>query len=366
MTDATTKRLIETYFQIDAQPMMFFTGFFQSPQINFYNSEKVEIDIVRSDEDISIAIQDLSSGYRSNSEDLFTNKEFKAPIHKEEIPLNSSDLLKRMPGRNPFEDFSYRANVIERLFMGMQKVQRKIQRSVELQASQVLQTGTVTLNDSNGNAVYSINYSPKATHFPTAGVSWSTANGTQKLNDVDSLARVVRSNGLTRPDQLIFGVDAFNNFIQTDEILNLFNNRRIERGVIGEPELRGNGGTWHGTISIGNYNFDVWTYDNEYRDPQTGNKVPFMNPEKVIVKASTARLDATFGNIPNIGVELGINSTRIIPELPNRFSSGVNGVDLFTNVWLSPNGEQIFGGVGSRPLMIPTAIDQFGCLTTGL
>ena len=345
---------------------MFFTGFFQTPQINFYNSETVEIDIVRSDEDISIAVQDLSAGYRDNSVDLFTNKEFKAPIHKEKIPLNSSDLLKRVPGRNPFEDVGYRANVIQHLFMGMQKIQRKIQRAIEFQASQVLQTGTVTLNDASGNAIYSIDYKPKAAHFPTAGVSWATATGAQKLDDIDSLASLIRSNGLANADQLIMGVDAFNSLIRDDEVKALYDNRRYDLGTIAPLDVRGNGGIYRGTIEIGNYRYDIWTYNNEYKDPQTSNKVQFLDKGKVIVRASSGRLDGTFGNIPNIGRELGINSNNIVPELPNRFSSGVNGVDLFTNVWLTPDGEQIFGGVGSRPLLIPTAIDTFGCLDTQL
>ena len=71
MSDTTTKRMIAAYKQM-AAPMMFLSGFFQSPVQNFYNSEEVEIDVVRSDEDISIVITDLSTGYRMNSADLYT------------------------------------------------------------------------------------------------------------------------------------------------------------------------------------------------------------------------------------------------------------------------------------------------------
>lgn len=364
MSGSRTARMIRVYNQM-AQPMLFLSGFFQSPPENFHTSEEVEIDIVRSDEDISIVVQDLSTGYRMNSEDLYTNKGFKPPIHKEAIPINSHDLIKRMPGENPFEAPDFRANVITRLMNGMTKVERKIRRSVELQASQVLQTGIVTLTDINGNALYTLDYKPKATHFPTAGTSWASATGDQKMDDLIALGEVIRNDGLGDPDQIIMGIDAFENFIRDADIKDRLDTRRIELGGIA-PETRGNGATFQGWIRLGNYRYELWTYAGRYKDPQTGNKLTYVDPGKIIMRDSQGRLDATFGAIPNIGALLGNQATTLLPEMPGRVSNAQGGMDLFTNAWLSADGEQLFGGVGARPLMIPTAIDTFGCLDTQL
>lgn len=365
MSTKTTARMIAVYNQM-AQPLMFLSGFFQSPPENFHSSEEVEIDIVRSDEDVSIVVQDLSTGYRMNSEDLYTNKGFKPPVHKEALPINSFDLLKRQPGQNPFQDVNFRANVIERMFKGMRTVESKIRRAIELQASQVLQTGIVTLTDSAGNALYTLDFKPKSSHFPTAGTSWATATGAQKIADINALAEQVRDDGLADPDQLIFGVDAFENFISDAAVQARFDIRRLDLGTISPMEMRGNGGTYRGIVEIGNYRYDVWTYGGRYKDPQTGAKVPYIDPGKVIVRSSNGRMDATFGAIPNIGAEMGAGSRSLLPELPGRISNANGGMDFFTNAWLSPDGEQLFGGVGARPLMIPTAIDTFGCLDTQL
>jgi hypothetical protein len=356
--------MIRAYQQM-AQPTMFLSGLFQSPPENFHTSEEVEIDIVRSDEDISIVVQDLSTGYRMNSEDLFTNKGFKPPIYKEAIPLNSFDLIKRMPGQDPFQSPDFRANVVLRMFNGMTKVERKIRRSVELQASQVLQTGVVTLSDSGGVALYTLDYKPKATHFPTSGTTWGQVGATIAA-DISALAEVVRNDGLADPDQLIMGVDAFEAFIADDDIQKRFDNRRIDLGTISPMEMRGNGGSFRGVVEIGNYRYDIWTYGGRFKDPQTGVKTQFIDPGKVVVRASSGRLDATFGAIPNIGALVGGQATQLLPELPGRISNVAGGMDLFTNAWLSADGEQLFGGIGARPLMIPTAIDTYGCLDTGL
>ncbi len=364
MSGTTTTRMIRAYNQM-AQPMLFLSGLFQSPPENFHTSEEVEIDIVRSDEDVSIVIEDLSTGYRMNSEDLYTNKGFKPPIHKEAIALNAFDLIKRMPGQNPFESPDFRANIIGRMFNGMTKIERKIRRAMEQQASQVLQTGIITLTDDAGVALFTLDYKPKATHFPTAAIAWDQSTATIAA-DINALAEVIRNDGLADPDQLIMGVDAFEAFIQDADIIQRFDTRRIDLGTIAPMEMRGNGGNFRGVVEIGNYRYDVWTYGGRYKDAQTAAKVQFISPEKVVVRASSGRLDATFGAIPNIGSMLGAQATNLLPELPGRVSNAESGMDLFTNAWLSADGEQLFGGVGARPLMIPTAIDTFGCIDTGL
>jgi len=360
MSGQTTRRMIKAYNQ-DKQPTLFFSGMFQSPPQNFHATEEVEIDIIRSDEDIAIAIQDLSTGYRENSDDIYTNKGFKPPIFKESKAINSFDLIKRMPGQDPFQSPDFRANVITRMFSGMQKVERKIRRTIELQASQVLQTGIVTLNDSAGVALYTLDYKVKATHLPASAIIWGGAGATIAA-DISALAEVVRSDGLADPDQLIFGIDAFEEFIKDADIQLRYDNRRIDLGTISPMEMNGQGGSFRGVVEIGNYRFDIWTYGGRYKDPQTGVKTQYLDKGKVIVRASGGVMDATFGAIPNIGNELG--GARLFPELPSRMSLDGGGMDLFTNIWMSNDGETLFGGVGSRPLMIPTAIDTFGCLDT--
>jgi len=364
MSDETTRRMISAYTQM-ASPLMFLSGLFQSPTQNFHSSEEVELDIIRTDEDISIVIQDLSTGYRMNSDDLYTNKSFKPPIHKEAIALNAFDLIKRAPGENPFQSPDFRANVIARMFNGMVKVERKIRRAIELQASQILQTGVVTLADSDGTALYTLDFQPKAAHFPTTSNAWN-GSGATILADLNSLANVIRNNGLTDADQLIMGEGSFEAAMQDDDFLARFDTRRVDLGTISPMQVRGNGGQYRGVVEIGNYRFDIWTYGGRYKSPETGSKVKYVADEKVIMRDSSGRLDATFGAIPNIGALVGGQNTSLLPELPGRISNDAGGMDLFTNVWMSLDGEQLFGGVGARPLMIPTAIDTYGCIDTDI
>lgn len=362
MSNETTRRMIEAYKQ-SAAPTRFLSGFFQSPARNFHNSEEVEIDIVRGDEEIAIAIQNLSTGARANSTDIYTNKSFIPPIFSEKFAINSFDLLKRMAGDTPFEDPDFRASAIVRMFDSAVTVEAKIRRSMELQASQVLQTGVVTLIDSNGVAVYSIDYKPKATHLVTVGTAWDGVTPPITA-DISGIAEVIRNDGLADPDQLIMGINAYNAFVNDPAIKSQLDTRRIDTGGIQRSEVRGNGGTFRGQIDIGNYTYDIWTYGGRYNHPQTGVKTQFLDPAKVIVRASGGRLDATFGAVPNIGSLLG-GGNNPLSELPSRVQNGEGGMDMFMNSWLTEDGTQLMGSVAARPLMIPTAIDTFGTLSTG-
>ena len=359
MSGTTTKVMLAAYEQ-DAEPTMFLSGMFQSPRRNFHNSEEVEIDIVRTEEDISIAIQDLSTGARLNSEDLYTNKGFKPPIHKEAGPINAHTLIKRMPGDDPFKSVDFMANALKRGVRLGQKLQRKIARAVEYQSSQVLTTGTVTLIDENGVAVYTIDYKPKATHFPTAGIAWSSASST-KLADIESLANVIRGDGLSNPDMLIMGEGSYELFIQDADVLARMDNRRIAGNGIVPLELMGNGGIFRGVIEIGNYSYDIWTYGGRYKHPQTGVSTKFIPDDKVVVRASSGRLDAAFGGIPRITTD-----SRVPSALTSRISIPGKAFDIQMNGYITPNGETMMVEAGTRPIMIPTAIDTYGCLDTGI
>lgn len=357
MIDTATQRMIEMYVE-EAEAPHFLAGYFRSPPRNFHTTEKVTIDILRDDEDIAIVVQDLSAGARHNEATKYQNKGYTPPIFKEEAALTSYDLMKRRPGEDPFQDPNFAANAVDEAFRIFRRLERKIQRTVELQASQVLQTGKVTLKDDAGTDLYVLDFVADATHLPTVGATWG-AGGDDPLKDVEDLATVVRRDGKHVPNALLFGAGAFRFWTKDADVKARLDNRNMQVGVIA-PVSRGMGATFQGWVWIGNYSFEMWTYDGFYRDPQTSFHVPYIDDDKVIMLSKGGRLDLTFGAIPRLREP----EQRAMAFLPGRISSGELGVDLTTNAWFSPNGEHLHVSAGARPLCIPTAIDTIGCLKT--
>jgi len=359
MSTESTKHMISAYEQT-ISPTMFLSGLFRSPAENFYASESVEIDIERDDEDVSIVIQDLSAGGRNNAADLYTNKEFKPPIHDEKGPINAWDLIKRNPGDNPFQAPDFQRNATARAMKLNAKMLKKIQRAIELQASQLLTTGKLELGDGT-NVLYELDYKPKTAHFPTASVAWDDASN-DMTNDLLSLANVIRNNGKQDPDQIIMGEGSFEAMVRDPEMRKRYETRRIDLGTIAPMQMRGQGGNYRGTLEIGNYRYDIWTYGGRYKAPGSGTITNYLPDDKVVMRSSTGRLDATFGAIPMIVQP----ENRVLPFLPSRVSLTGRGTDMFMDAWVGEGNKQVFTSVAARPLLIPTAIDTYGCLDTAI
>lgn len=349
--------MIDMYMEEASSPM-FLSGFFQSPARNFHTQEMVVVDVERDEEEVAVAIQDLSTGPRQNVSSQFTSKEFAPPIFDEEGVLTAFNMIKRRPGVNPFEDVNFAAAALEDSFKIFRKLEKKIRRAIELQASQVLQTGTLTLVDGSGSSVYSLNFAPKATHFPTAGTAWGTT-GYTPLADLESLAAVVRQDGKRDPNRLVFGSRAFQDFVANTDVQARFDSRGMNFGVLA-PETRGKGATFQGYVWIGHYRFEVWTYNESYKHPATGVQTSYLNQDSVVMLSDSSRLDLTYGAIPMIRPV----TESALPFLPPRISSVDGGLDLTTNAWFSADGKRLHVSAGTRPLCIPTAIDTIGRLKT--
>lgn len=325
-----------------------------------YKGGKVAVDIERSGEDVAIAITKCS-GPNLNDIDEWTTKEFEPPAYGEAFPVDVCDLITRMAGVDQFTDAynSYVAQLMAKVSKGFIMVDEKIRRAVELQASQILQTGQLNLTNSAGDTVYSVDFKPKATHFPTVGASWSSGTSVDAIGDLESLASVIRADGKVDPDQLIFGKVALENFLKNDVVKERLDNRRYEVGTVA-PEMTNSGATFYGYIWIGTYRFEMWTYPDTYKDPATGNPLPYIADDLVVMKSSRTRLDMTSAEVP-VGVG---PDPRVANLMPGRMTSRADGFDVFPNIYATPNGKQIMGELESRPLLIPVQIDGFGCLDT--
>lgn len=358
MSDKSTARMIEMYLEESESPM-FLSGFFQSPPRNFHNTEKVEIDVIRDEEDIAVVIKDLSTGAHLNESDKYVNKSFTPPIFKEAGAINAFDMIKRQAGQIPFDDPNFGANASEQAFRIFRKLERKIRRSIELMCSQVLAYGVLTLVDEAGVPRYELDFGAKSSHMATVGTVWATDGSTgTPLADLEALATVVRRDGKKNPKRLKFGSSAFQRFTANAKVREqlLLNVRSPALGQLA-PQMRGEGATYQGMIWIGQYQFEMWTYDGWYKHPQTGVLTPYIATDHVLMD-SDGRLDLSFGAIPRlVGPE-----SRALPFLPPRISGSQQGLDLSTNAWLTGDGETLMVSAGTRPLAIPTAIDTFARL----
>lgn len=367
MSDLSTNTILSMYVEEAPKPL-FLSSMFKSPPGNYHNTEKVEIDIDRDNEEIAQAVPDISAGYRENEFSKYVNKSFTPPIFKEAGTVHAGDAFKRMEGRSPFEDPKFVADAMFKAFRIFTKLDAKVRRAIEQMAAQVMTTGQLTLKDPQNANIYTLNFGPKGAHLVTT-TAWA-ADGTtgDPIGDVSSLATVLRRDGKQVPDRLIFGngAGAWQRMLVNTNVKNYLTKLGYGLGGIGIGQFRQapttpgtESATYQGTIVINSYQYEIWTYDGFYKDPISGTLTPYIADNKVIVASSKGRLDLSFGAIPRILPP----DPRVAGFLPERLSNSGTGLDMFVNMFPSADGEHIKVGCGCRPLTIPTAIDTFGCLT---
>jgi hypothetical protein len=362
MSDLSTIQLIDSYLE-ESPPVSFLSGFFRSPPGNFHTTQDVELDIQRDSEDVAIVIADLSVAPRHNESTLFVNKRWTPPIFEEQGAISSFDMMKRQFGEHSFMSPDYAANATRLAFSIYRKCEMKIRRAIELMAAQVLQTGKLILINKDGVPLYEIDFGARASHFVNAvGGVWAVNGSTgDPLGSLAALATVIRRDSKRNPNTLIFGDSAYARFIANTTVRAALDNRRMDLGLI-QPQARGQGATYMGSIWVGAYNFEMYTSVGDFNHPQTGVSTPFIDPNKVIMLSNSARLEMTWGAIPRIVAP----DPRALPFLPPRISSVGGGIDLTTNAWITPDGKHVMVSAGTRPLTVPVAVDAFGTINTSV
>ena len=177
-----------------------------------------------------------------------------------------------------------------------------LSRSIELQASQVLQTGTLTLTDDAGNTAYTLDFKAKNTHIATVGTKWDQS-GADPIKDLNGLADYIRADGLVDPKTIIFGAKAWDAFIQDTKVQNAVKKDGLGLGNL-SPRLVNKGGKYMGYLESGAYRYDLWVYNGRYQAFNSSTSTPFVDEKKVIMLADVEDLDfrLVYGGVPSLGM----------------------------------------------------------------
>lgn len=346
-------------FLEERETKRFLSNFFTMKRGGSFSGTKVAIDVKRFGEDVATVVK-RSTGPNLNDVDVYTTKEFTPPSYDEAIQFKMDDLLARGVGVDPFTAayVDYMVALIDYMVTGFAQIDAKIQRAVEIQASQVLQTGKLDLKDKNGVTTYKLDYKPKAAHFPDVTVSWSSTSST-KEKDLLALAKVIRGDCGLNCNILIMGETALSEFINDSTIQALADNRRIELINI-SPSMKESGATFYGVYKLGTYEFQLWAYPGTYKDPETGDTTEYVGTSNVIMLSDKTRLDMVASKV----VQVFPPDPRVASLIPSRLVSRDAGLDITPNVYLTPNGAEVMGELRTNPLLVPVQIDGFGTLNT--
>jgi hypothetical protein len=316
-------------FREQVMPTAFFGSFFRRTSSK---TKYVSIEVKRGTEKIAVDVIRGAIG-KMNKSTRSTEKQILPPLYSEYFNLNELDVYDRAIGGNA-EDI---ANLSSESAAMLTNMRNKIERSIELQCSQIMLTGIVQLKSGDN-----IDFKRKAGSLVDLGAGNYWVTGT--VNPYTTLtdgANFIRTNGKYSGSNynIIMGADALEDFM-TNTIVKGRNdivNWKLDN--ISSP-LKNGDGTYHGRVSFGSYTGDIWTYTGQYEDAN-GVTQKYMDAKSVIMLPETT---------PEFLITFGL-----VPQLINGQTPQVG--EYLLAEYIDERGQNHEQHIKSAPVAIPVAID---------
>jgi hypothetical protein len=305
-------------------------------------SRYVDIDIQKGNRRIAAYVSPKLQGKTVRREGFATNS-YKAPYTKEKMVTEATMWDNRPMGMDMYEGaMSPAEKAEEQLGKDLGYLEERIVRLEEVQCSEAIQTGKVTV--SGEGLDYEIDFGMDPTHLPTllGTAKWDDFTNSRPLQNMRDWADLIaQDSGLVAGDAIL-GKTAARNFLSNTNVRALLDNRRINMGQI-DPRQLPDGVRYWGFLQ--ELNLDLWEYTEWYYDEDAGIEVPMIDPDKVIMWARGMRATRHYGAIQDL--KAGINFVG------SRFAKSWEKED--------PSCRMIM--VQSAPLCAPHQVDGLVCAT---
>ena len=351
-----TRRAMGEVFKKKANPTKFLSSMFRSPDSNKKDTVEIVVDIKRNGERIAIDVV-RGTGGRNNVNKRFTTKTYTPPTYNEFGNYNENERLQRALGKTEYDENTM-ADVIAAITDDQVDLQDTILRAIEKQAADAFFTGTVVLINHD-----TLDFKQKGTHQITPSPVWSNASGVP-LDDLQGGATFNRKDGQTTTKDFIMGENCWKVLKNNAQFKEFADFRRVDQINVRPPVMNSDGANFHGTLTIGEYVINLWTYPQFYFVPtgfglaNEGTLVPYIPTNKGWLGTIGARFDLYFAGI-----------AKLVPADPRLVAFGIQQIpqtmkgDFHTYGFTDIPGKNVIYGVESAPLCVPTDLDTFCTFT---
>lgn len=322
-------------------------------------AEDIDIDIQRGNKKIAVYIprgtDATNTGNLENRASLerYTSDSKVFPLIEEITNITSTMVKKRMPGENPYSRMSPAEKQSALAAKAHIAHMERIIRRQELSASESFRTGLQTIDGG-----FQYDFYRRASHSFGASVVWSDSANAKPLTDLNTAGTLIFQNGNRRPTDGIFGETAWLEFLETTQVKETADNRRInhfrsdmDQGApAGYESWVAAGAVFQGTVKTGDWSMNLWTYPAIY-ETDAGTKTRLMPATDVVVFSKEARMDRYFGPADILEVDdsffrrkFGITGIDGVPM--NVMASGIFSSDMFHL--------DAYGGVNNKSFTVRT------------
>lgn len=234
-------------------------------------------------------------------------------------------------------------------------IRRKIERAIEIMCSQVLMTGVLEMNITNGSLQgtgISIDFKRKSASMPdlSGSAPWSTG-ATDVFAQMESDCTFLRTVGKTTDMEFdcLQGNAVFTAMLKNTTFLDRQNLFNMKLDSINPPKRisETSGAVWHGRLSAGPYIVNIYTYPQTYdavASNGTRTATNYIDTKKYVMLPKTPFFRTYFGAVPPI-----VDGSGNAQPMAGDF--------VFTD-WVAQDKRSHNYDVESCPLVVPVGIDQ--------
>jgi hypothetical protein len=333
-------------FEEDIPVRAGFNGFFPEETTPTLH---VDVEVQRDLDLIAVDVERFTEGNK-NKRSKATEKKYQPPYFKEDYDFSRDDIYVNSIALGAFNTPNSNRAIAQNALTAVRKNRSKVERAIRKQQAEVLQTGIVTL--SNGD---NIDYKRKAgsiVDISGSGGYWSVSATATPLDNLSAgmtfLRDIGNSNGAVV--NVVMRSAALNAFMATTQVKEQADIRRIDRLSIDMPQFsEATGMAFHGQIAAGDFNVNLWTYNEKYTD-SAGATQYYLDANKVVILPEDFMGKTVFGGLPTLSDQnIGGQITRVPTVVEANYLIRSYSDERTTSSVIE---------LSSAPLVIPFTIDK--------
>ena len=392
-TDDFSRHMVEAFDERIVQSVPTgFQAFFGDPSggsetVFEEDAETVEIDIIRANGERLAALVNRGKATIARDEDTQTGEKWtnivrQYPLIETVSSIESSKLLKRMPGEGSFMSGVTRFDRLRKLALKLNmEATKKAIRMFEYLAAQSILEGShpAIFGTANTDLIY--DFLRNSSNTVTVSNTWNSGSQTI-MADIDGLCEQIEQVSFMEPNFIGIGEDAMGDFIVDTDVQTLADNRRFELIEISNgnpvpPEYNrfvNAGWLARGRLRTpGGRTLWIFSYNKNYLPLGSSTITKFLPKDQAIICDINARADRFFGppdRLPVTGSErawyqemFGFAMDQPIPLSSLKgVTAGVIRSDMFSYYAQAKDKKTIEMLTQSAPIFPTTQTDAFGTL----
>lgn len=299
------RMMVQALRQVASPRRFLHSTFF--PNTVTHTTKAVELDIFKGKRRVAAYVNPILEG-RVVERQGYETVEVKPAYTKEKIPTRVADTQSRSFGENIYQAKSPQQRAAELLGQDIAALDERILRLEEKMCAEALFTGKVVVKGDGWDSLVDFGY-VAGTNIKTLSGTSCWDNGGDPMKDIDTWRREIVQRCGVQPTHCIIGSKVGWAIIDNPIVKERLDLRRYEMGTINPASLP-DGVSYYGDLRLPSGLVSLYSYDEWYTDPVTGDDVALVPEDAVLLASTNARSAFHYGMIQNI------NSLDAMPRFP--------------------------------------------------